>query len=55
MWYRNQDLQTKELVKRLIKDGQLEIVNGGWSASDEANPDYKDILNNFMLGHEWLF
>ena len=54
IWYNNQDAETKALTKRLIKDGQLEIVNGGWSASDEANPDYKDILNNFMIGHEWL-
>jgi hypothetical protein len=32
----------------------LEIVNGGWAANDEANANYEDIINNMMLGHEWL-
>jgi lysosomal alpha-mannosidase len=29
-------------------------VNGGWSANDEANPNYQDILNNMMIGHQFL-
>ena len=29
-------------------------MNGGWSASDEATPDFDDILNNMMIGHEFL-
>jgi hypothetical protein len=30
----------------LIKNGQLEITMGGWSANDEANPSYEDIIMN---------
>jgi hypothetical protein len=26
MWYRNQDEKTKEIVKKLIKSGQMEIT-----------------------------
>ena len=29
-------------------------MNGGWSANDEATPDFDDILNNMMIGHEFL-
>ena len=32
----------------------MEIVNGGWAANDEANANYEDIINNMMLGQEWL-
>ena len=41
-------------MKKLFKNKQLEIVNGGWVANDEANAQYEDIINNMMLGHEWL-
>jgi len=54
LWYGQQDATTRLKVKMLMRNGQLDIVNGGWSANDEANPNYNDILNNMMLGHEFL-
>mmetsp|Transcript_14835 Transcript_14835/g.23010 ORF Transcript_14835/g.23010 Transcript_14835/m.23010 type:complete len:131 (+) Transcript_14835:485-877(+) len=54
IWYNQQTPEKKEVVKNLIKNGQLEIVNGGWSANDEANPNFDDIINNMMIGHEFL-
>jgi len=54
MWYYKQDEKVKEAVKNLIHTGQLEFINGGWSANDEASPSYNDILNNMMIGHEFL-
>ena len=41
-------------MKKFIQNGQLDIVNGGWSANDEAAPDFDDILNNMMIGHEFI-
>ena len=38
----------------LIKEGRLEIANGGWSATDEACPTYEDMINNMIQGHEFL-
>ena len=38
MWYNQQNSDVKNLVKELIQKKQLEIVNGGWSAHDEATP-----------------
>lgn len=37
-----------------MKNKQLEFVNGGWVDNDEASPVYEDMINNFMIAHEWL-
>ena len=54
MWYRIQDEKNKAVVKKLIKDGQLEISQGGWVATDEACPNYEDMILNMHIGHEFL-
>lgn len=41
-------------VKALIKKGQLEITQGGWTASDEATPNYQDLILNMHMGHRFL-
>lgn len=38
----------------MVKNKQLEFVNGGWVDNDEANPNFDDIINNMMLGHEFI-
>jgi len=55
MWYNEQDQKTKQIVKDLIKKGQLEITMGGWSATDEACPTYEDIILNMHMGHDFLW
>jgi lysosomal alpha-mannosidase len=55
MWYTQQDQAVKDQVKRLIKNGQLEITQGGWSATDEACPSYEDLIVNMHIGHQFLF
>jgi len=37
-----------------VKRGQLELINGGWSAPDEACPTYDDLLDNWMTGQKFL-
>ena len=54
MWYTRQTKEIKEVVKQLIQNGQLEITMGGWSATDEACPNYEDIINNMYIGHGFL-
>lgn len=55
MWYKQLDARTKQSVKKLIKNGQLEITQGGWSATDEACPNYEDIILNMHIGHQFLW
>ena len=38
----------------LINEGRLFIVNGGFSAPDEATTNADDIIDNFMGGHRFL-
>jgi alpha-mannosidase II len=55
MWWTQatQDMRLK--MKRLIVDTkQLEIVTGGWVMTDEANSNYYSIIEQMVLGHEWL-
>lgn len=54
MWWDVQSNATKQTVKKLVKNKQLEFVNGGWVDNDEANPNFDDIINNMMIGHEFI-
>ena len=54
MWYTRLSADDKDKVKKVIKNGQLEIVQGGWSATDEACPNYEDMINNMYIGHSFL-
>lgn len=38
----------------LVKQGRWVFNLGGWVASDEAAPLYQDILDNIMIGHDFL-
>jgi len=53
MWFYEQSEERKNMVRKLVKNGQLEIANAGWSMHDEACPTYDDMINNHMLGHEF--
>ena len=46
MWWDEQSHEMKELTRDLVSNGQLELVNGGWSMHDEACPIYDDMINN---------
>lgn len=54
MWWDLQTEQKREQVIELVKNGQLEFVNSGWSMHDEACPTYTDMINNMMRGQQWV-
>uniref|UniRef100_A0A7N8XU41 Mannosidase, alpha, class 2A, member 1 n=1 Tax=Mastacembelus armatus TaxID=205130 RepID=A0A7N8XU41_9TELE len=53
-WWNEIDKQKREMVKRLVEAGQLELVTGGWVMADEANSHYFAMLDQLIEGHQWL-
>eukprot|EP00351_Strombidinopsis_sp_SopsisLIS2011_P006233 CAMPEP_0116881570 /NCGR_PEP_ID=MMETSP0463-20121206/13658_1 /TAXON_ID=181622 /ORGANISM="Strombidinopsis sp, Strain SopsisLIS2011" /LENGTH=123 /DNA_ID=CAMNT_0004533599 /DNA_START=280 /DNA_END=651 /DNA_ORIENTATION=+ len=54
MWWERITEEKKDQVKKLVKNGQLELINAGWSMHDEACPHYEDMINNMMIGHDFV-
>ena len=53
-WYEEKDLNAQSKVRRLISDGQIEIVHGGATSTDEATVSFQDIIDNMIIGRHWL-
>ncbi len=50
-WYSGLKPIEKDLIKRLVKGGQIEFVNCGWEMHDTVCPHYTDMLLNIQRGH----
>ncbi|KAI4347652.1 hypothetical protein L6164_008444 [Bauhinia variegata] len=53
-WWRDATDVQKESFIKLVKNGQLEIVGGGWVMNDEANSHYFAIIEQMTEGNMWL-
>lgn len=53
-WYDTQTDKIKQTVKDFIKEGRLEIINGGWVMHDEAGTYYKHLIDNMRIGLKFL-
>ncbi|XP_054707229.1 lysosomal alpha-mannosidase-like [Uloborus diversus] len=53
-WWEQQTELTREYVRRLVNDGRLEFISGGWSMNDEATTHYLGIIDQMTLGLRWL-
>lgn len=54
MWWDDLEQEGREIVKKLLRNNQLEIVTGGWVMNDEANSHWVSIINQITEGHQWL-
>ncbi|XP_072174390.1 alpha-mannosidase 2x-like isoform X1 [Diadema setosum] len=54
MWWEKADYSKRQVMKRLIESGRLEIVTGGWVMNDEANTRYYAMVDQLVEGHEWM-
>lgn len=53
-WWRDSSESQRASFTNLVKNGQLEIVGGGWVMNDEANSHYFAIIEQIMEGNMWL-
>ncbi|XP_062511702.1 alpha-mannosidase 2x-like isoform X2 [Corticium candelabrum] len=54
LWWNEQSAEKRGIAKKLIENGQLEIVTGGWVMNDEANTHYYAMIDQMIEGHQWL-
>lgn len=53
-WWRDSSDGKREAFRNLVKNGQLEIVGGGWVMNDEANSHFYAIIEQMTEGNMWL-
>uniref|UniRef100_A0A2P2LJ13 Alpha-mannosidase n=1 Tax=Rhizophora mucronata TaxID=61149 RepID=A0A2P2LJ13_RHIMU len=53
-WWREQSNKVQRIVKRLIRRGQLELINGGMCMHDEAASHYIDMIDQTTMGHRFI-
>ena len=53
LWWKEQTDLRREQFKKLVSNGQLELVTAGWVMNDEANTHYSSMIDQMFEGHEW--
>ncbi|KAG5887527.1 hypothetical protein JTB14_022139 [Gonioctena quinquepunctata] len=53
-WWNDQDDTMRKQFKKLVDDGQIEMVNGAWSMNDEACSNYQSTIDQFTWGLKLL-
>ena len=54
MFYEESTKLVKDQLTKLIDNGQIEIVGGGWIQHDETLSTYKQQISNMNIGLDWL-
>ncbi|XP_015929798.1 lysosomal alpha-mannosidase isoform X1 [Parasteatoda tepidariorum] len=49
-WWREQHDSVRHSIKKLVCNGQLEFIGGGWSMNDEAAAHYNSIVDQMTYG-----
>ena len=53
-WWRDQTDEMRSRVRALVSSGQLGFAGGGWVSPDEATSHFRDMVDQYALGHQWL-
>lgn len=53
-WWQEQDDTMRSIVRRLVNEGRLEFINGGWCMNDEATVTYHSTIEQMTLGLRFL-
>lgn len=54
MWWPQQTPPVQAAFRRIVSRGQFEVVGGGWSQNDETTTHWRDVIDNQIIGHQWL-
>eukprot|EP00591_Stephanopyxis_turris_P017428 CAMPEP_0195539222 /NCGR_PEP_ID=MMETSP0794_2-20130614/49941_1 /TAXON_ID=515487 /ORGANISM="Stephanopyxis turris, Strain CCMP 815" /LENGTH=1047 /DNA_ID=CAMNT_0040673245 /DNA_START=100 /DNA_END=3243 /DNA_ORIENTATION=+ len=54
LWWAEQDEAKRNSVKKLVSEGRLSFVNGGWCMHDEAATHFMGMIDQTTLGHSFL-
>ncbi|KAI6205292.1 Alpha-mannosidase [Aphelenchoides besseyi] len=54
LFFQHSDQKKRELFRKHVKNGHIEIVTGAWVQADEANSLVFSILMQMLEGHEWV-
>jgi len=49
-WWMKQHDTVRHQVKKLVNNGQLEFIGGGWSMNDEAVTNYQSTIDQLTWG-----
>ena len=53
-WWEEQNDKMQSKVRKLIENGQLEFILGGWCMNDEATVHYTAMIQQLSLGVDYL-
>lgn len=53
-WWEEQEEPMRDIVRRLVNEGRLEFINGGWCMNDEATVNYQSTIEQMTLGLRFL-
>eukprot|EP00935_MAST-01C_sp_MAST-1C-sp1_P000879 g879.t1 len=53
-WWIQQPEEIQNLTRKLVQQGQLEFINGGWCMHDEASPYWVAMVDQTTRGHQFL-
>ena len=53
-WWDSQSQDTKDTFTRLVKNGQMEFVGGGWVQNDEANQVKSNQIIHLMFRYSYV-
>lgn len=53
-WWDTQSEATRQIVRTLLRNQQLEFVTGGWVQPDEANSELYAMEVQLQEGHDWI-
>ncbi|CAK1588313.1 unnamed protein product [Parnassius mnemosyne] len=53
-WWETSHPVKQKALKKLIKEGRLEITTGGWVMPDEACTHIYALIDQFIEGHHWI-